>query len=826
MLPDWWDELATDLRYALRGLRLKPAFAAGVVLTLGLGIGANAVMFGIVDRLLLRGPAYLPDPDAVHRVYFVQTMNGQERTTSSTSYRRYLDLAGSTHSFSQVVAVLPFRVAVGAGRETRETLVQLVSPSFWRLFDAVPATGRYFRPDEDELPAGTAVAVVSYGYWRSRLGARTDLRHARIRVGTRDFEVVGVAPRGFTGVGLEEPAAFLPFVAGTDQTGGAMSADLAVGYGWAWLEVLARRKPGVTVAAAAADLTRAFQLSWESERAARPAVPPAPLARPHALAAPLLRDRGPLQSDDARVATWLIGVAAIVLLIACANVGNLLLARAFGRRREIAVRLALGISRGRLVRQLLTESALLAALGGALGLAIAHGGGGALRAMLLPGAEWSGALADPRVVAFAFAAALGAGILAGLAPALYAARADVASALRAGARGGASHHSRMRTVLLVAQIALSVVLLIGAGLFVNSMHRVHTLRLGFDPAHLLHVQLEMRGEILAPEQEEQLRERLVAQARTIPGVDGAVRTLNVPFRRTMTKELFIDGIDSVSRLGPFDLQAVSPGYFETVGTRIRRGRPIAEEDRAGAPPVILVSQSMARLLWPGKDPLGQCVRILNPGAPCRTVVGVVEDIRGRSLRDDQGLAYYLALAQFGNGGGLFVRAHGEATLAVERVRGALQAVMPGMSYVTVTPFAGILEPRMRSFALGATMFTIFGILALVVAAIGLYSVVAYGVAQRMHELGVRVALGARTADVIRLIVGESLGLVAVAAAIGVGGALAGGFWVAPLLFDTSPRDPGILGGVSLGLLVIGAAASLVPAVRAGRADPNLALRSE
>ena len=824
----WIEGSVADLRYALRRLRLAPGFTTGVVLTLGLGIGANAAMFGIVDRLLFRAPAYLATPAAVHRVYFAETDGGAEHAMTATSYRRYLDLARWTTSFDVVAAVLPFHVAVGMRGDARELPVQLVSSSFWRLFDATPAAGRFFGIEADVLPSGSAVAVLSYDFWHINFGGRRDIVGAPVRIGKRDFTVVGVAPKGFIGTSAEPPVAYLPFAPGTDETGGTPSTTLATGYGWAWLDIIVRRKPGLSVEIASADLTRAFQQSSEAERAETPRLAAAAVAHSRAMAAPLLRDRGPLVSDDAKLATWLLGVAAIVLLIACANVGNLLLARGLDRRRDTAVRLALGTSRGRILRQALMESALLAAIGGALGLAIAQGGGRALHAALVADGEWTGAIADPRVLGVTALATFAAAMLSGIVPALHAIRrTDVASQLRGGSRQGAFRRSRLSAMLLVMQVALSVMLLAAAGWFVVSVHRVRGLRMGFEPARVLYVRLEMRGESLEPDESAQLRERLLARARGLVGIEAAARTLNVPFRRTMTKNLFVAGIDSVARLGRFDLQAVSPGYFHTMGTRILAGRPIGDEDRAGGPPVIVVSRSMARALWPGRDALGQCVNVLRETASCRTVVGIAEDIRGRSLRDDSGLAYYLSLDQFAPGdGGLFVRTRGDASLRAEQVRHELQALMRGDSYVVVTPFAEILAPSMRPFDLAATMFTTFGTLALVVAAIGLYSVVAFAIARRAHELGVRIALGARRPDVLRLVLGESLRMATAAVAIGIVGALAAGRWIAPLLFDTSPSDPRVLGAVAAGLIVIAASASLVPALRASRVDPNVALRTE
>jgi predicted permease len=826
---EWWSALFQDLRYAARGLRLKPGFTAGVVLTLGLGIGANATMFGIVDRLLFRPPAYLVRPDEVHRVYFIRTFDGKEFPTSNTSYKRYHDLTTMTSQFSALALFFAPKTAVGTGDDARELTVQGVSASFWSFFDARPVIGRFFTADEDQLPAGTNVVVLAYAYWRTQFGARRDVIGTRLTIGHAVYAIIGVAPKGFMGVDQEMPVAFIPASAAiADQGGGPNNVNLADTYGWQWPEVLVRRRPNASAAAATADLTRAYQRSYEAQIIAQPHSAPAAIAKPHAVAGPVLKQRGPRQEDATKVAIWLIGVAAIVLVIACANVGNLLLARAFGRRREIAVRLALGISRSRLLAQLLTESVLLALLGAAAGIAIAQWGGGVLRATLLPDVSWTSTIADPRVLGFAAAVALAAGILAGLAPVVQARRVDVASALKAGVREGTYHRSRLRSALLVTQGALSVVLLVGAGLFVRSFRSVRHVPLGYDAGRLLSVSLQMRGVKLTKVEAARLRQGLVDRAMTVPGVERAARTLTTPFWNTWSWPLVVPGLDTaITNRLDLSLQAASPGYFETMGTHLLQGRAIGAEDGAGAPLAMVVSRSLAKALWPDRDPLGQCAKIGADTVPCHTVVGVVEDVKHSGFRDDPGLNYYLSSAQWRPEiGGLTIRARGDPVQLTETVRHALQTLMPAPAYVTVTPLAEIVAPNMRQWELGATMFSIFGGLALLVAAVGLYSVVAYGVAQRTHELGVRVALGAQTRDVVRLVLGEGLRLAAIAVAIGTIIAMVAGRWVAPLLFDTSPRDPAILAGVAALLVAISAAASFLPALRAARVDPNIALRAD
>ena len=826
---EWWSGLGQDLRYALRGLRLKPGFTLGVMLTLGLGIGANATMFGIVDRLMFRAPAFLPRAEEVSRLYFVRTFDGKETASASTSYRRFRDVTELTSSFSVVAAVFPPQLAIGTGDEASELPVQAVSASFWRLFDAPPAAGRYFGDDEDQAPIGACVTVLGYAFWRTRFGGRAGAIGQRLRIGKNEYTIIGVAPRGFAGVGLRLPAAFIPITAGLDENfmDGGGRRSLLETYGWTWPNVVVRRKPGVSLAQATADLDHADLESYRRQRVEQPGAAPDSVRHPHVLAAPVQFERGPRQSADAKVALWLVGVSVIVLIVACANVGNLLLARAFSRRREIAVRLALGISRSRLAAQLLAESLLLALSGAVAGLAVAQWGGNALRATLLPNVTWTSAASDRRVLAFTLIAALATGILAGLAPIVFAARSDVAGALKSGTREGTYHRSRLRTALLVLQGGLSVVLLVGAGLFVRSFRNARETRLGFDVDRLLNVNVEMRGVRQSGTEAAELRQKLADEAAALPGVEHAARALTVPFSSSWSLELEVAGLDTafLNRY-TFQLQAATPGYLETMGTRLLRGRSIEPTDQAGSEPVIVVSQSMANLLWPGKDALGQCARVGTENPACRTVVGIAEDIR-LDLSDDSTFTYYMPASQFQPAlGGIMVRTRGDAESQVPAVRRALQALMPSPAYVTVTPFTAIIATDVRQWRLGATMFTVFGVLALVVAAVGLYSVIAYGVAQRTHELGVRVALGARAADVLRLVLGEGLRLALVAVALGLAAAALTAKFIAPLLYRTSARDPLILGGVGAVMIGIAVMASLLPALRAARVDPNVALRAD
>jgi putative ABC transport system permease protein len=824
-----FDNLTQDLKYAIRGLRTKPGFAIAVVSTLGLGIGANAAMFGIVDRLLFRPPPLLRDAETTHRVYVSQTFRGERRTHEVGRYARYTDLTKWTRSFSRTAGHARRDLAVGVGDAAREMSIGIVSASFFGFFDARPALGRYFTAAEDAPPAGAPVAVLSHAMWQTAYGGRRDVLGSTIQIGPTIYTIIGVAAPAFVGLWPDRPpAAFIPITSYAAGTGFQVkNVTWWQTYSWGWMSMIAQRKPGVSLSAANADLTNAMLQSYEAQRGEQRNFPPANIGRPSAMAAPILAERGPNASKVTKVATWIGGVSVIVLLIACANVANLLLARALRRRREIALRLALGVTRGRLLSQLLTESVLLALLGGVAGILVAHFAGAVLRASLLERSEAASGVRDPRTVLFAAVAALAVGLITGLAPLLQARRADLTADLKAGSREGTYHRSRARIALLVVQGALSVVLLVGAGLFVRSLRNVQSLRLGYDVDAVLLVNLTMRGVKVDSAATVALRERLLESAKQIPGVVNASRQTAVPFWSTWSMGLYVKGIDSVGRLGQFDLNAVSPEYFATLGTRIVRGRGISDQDTPNAPLVAVVSESMARALWPGKDAIGQCMKVSADTVPCTYVVGIAENIKEQSLDADPGYYYYLSIRQFRpHLGGLFVRARGDATKLQEAVRRRLQREMPGASYVTITPFSEIVGSQKRSWHLGATMFVAFGVLAMVLAAVGLYSVLAYNVAQRTHELGVRRALGAQVADVVRLVVTDGLRIAAVGVALGAGAAFWAGKWVQPLLFNVSSKDPAVFGVVAATLVAVAVVASWIPALRASRVDPNVALRTE
>jgi predicted permease len=823
------ESLALDVRYAIRGLRARPAFAFGVALTLALGIGANAAMFGIVDRLLLRSPAYVTDVGRVHRVYFAQVYRGAESAQRYMSIGEYLDLMRETSSFQTMAAWATQRRPVGDGVSTKELFVSGGSAAYFDLFDARPVLGRGFTASEDRLPTGTPVAVLGYTYWQVAFGGSRDVVGQTLRVGATPFTIVGVAPKDFTGMDSDVvPAVYVPLSAFAWDS---RPEDHVADYHWHFLQLVAKRKLDVAVAAATDDLSAALNRSWikrgrsDADRVA---------SKPRAILGPLQVERGPLARPDSQVAAWVGGVAAIVLLIACANVASLLLARAVTRGREIAMRLALGVSFARLTRQLFVEGALLASVGGAGALLVAQGIGALVSARMLSADAPPPALADPRTVAIILLTTALAAIIVGVTPVLYARRTNLVQALGGGNRHTDTRASRARAWLLAAQLSLSVALLIGAGLFVRSFQQARGLHLGYDVDPIVVVSEHRRGPQSSPgEAWHGVEARLTEAAARLPGAVAASPATSVPFWGFEGRGLSTDAksADDTDALGNFLLQASTPDYFRTMGTRIVRGRGLAPTDRADSPQVVVVSDAMGKALWSGQDPIGRCLYIhggSNRG-PCRTVVGVAEDAHAQALEDLREFMYYVPIAQYPQidpTGTVLVRVSGHAQDFVETVRLGLQPLMPGDGYVTVVPFSDMLAAPMRSWRLGATMFVAFGVLALIVASVGLYSVVAYGVAQRTREIAIRLALGATRQSVLSLVLRGGLKPVVASVATGCAVALAAARWMAPLLFHVSPRDPFVYAVVTGALIVVAVIAMCLPARAATRVDPNSVLRAE
>jgi len=450
---------------------------------------------------------------------------------------------------------------------------------------------------------------------------------------------------------------------------------------------------------------------------------------------------------------------------------------------------------------------------------------GVLMRTSVSSATW---LPDARVLIAAFGLTVLAGVLLGLVPGVLLERGDISRTLRGGARAGRPADSRLRSGLLVAQAALSVILLVGAALFVRSLEAVNTMRMGYDADRVLHVTRVIRGPWPGEEAVKALRETLLTTARSLPGVESVAWVSSAPFISTSNTDLFVEGIESTRALGAFTYQATTADYFKTMGTRILRGRGLTDDDRKDAPNVAVVSESMARVLWPRRDAIGQCMRVFAESAPCTTIVGIAEDMVQRDIAGSERYHYYMPIEQFTrtSGNGMVLRLTGDPDREAESIRKALQRVIPGDSYVVTRPLSGIVEDATRSWRMGATMFMGFGSLALVVAAVGLYGAISYRVNGQAREMGVRVALGAQRRDLMRLIVGHAARIGLSGVAVGTLIALAASRWIQPLLFRQSAVDPAVYATVAVAMVAVAVAASALPALRASNADPNSALRSE
>lgn len=810
----WFDIVRQDVGYTLRGMRRSPGFTIGVATTVALGVGANTTMFGVIDRILLTPPPHIVKPSEIKRLYVQRVFLSRTYISASLTYPDVQDWVNS-EVFAGVGTFAPRQLTLGRGTAAAQVRATFASASFFTVLGARPAFGRNMLP-EDDVVGAEGVALLGYEFWQRHFDGDEEVLGRVLSVGPSTVTVVGVLPKGFSGVDLAPVDVWLPLHQLTSIARGQTSR------GSYFLNAVVRVRDENRVIAAGAEATRVHRLARLDNASYDPEAT--------VILAPLQAANGPRATDESQVARWLGAVAAIVLVIACANVANLLLARGTAKRREIAVRLSLGAGRARLVAQLLIESVVFAGMGGLGALAVAHWGTQLVGSLILPGAGWTDVVANPRVLAFTAIASVLTGLVAGVVPAIQSSRAVVTEALKESARGGSLRRSQMRSGFLVAQASLAVVLLVGAGLFVRSLSAIRAVDLGFDLEGVALVMLETApGEPLEPI--ERAYERAIERIELLPGVLSAGLTSAAPFRNSVSERLRVPGRDSIPRLpsgGPY-FYAVSSGFLSTLDLQIAHGRGIQSRDVAGAPPVAVVNQSMARHIWPGEDPIGQCLLIGRGDPDCTQVIGVVEDSRRQLVLEEVELMYYLSRDQRvvqERTRGLVVRAALPMETMVPMLRQEIFSAAPNLRFVAVLPYEEIINPQYAAWRLGATMFSLFGVLAVVVAAVGLYAVLAFEIAQRAHEFGVRSALGAAPRRLVRMVVQHSVGLTMTGVAVGVSIAWLTARFVEPLLYATSPHDPSVFTVVAATLLFVALAASVVPALRATRVDPAAALRTE
>lgn len=815
-----------DVRYAIRALLRSPAFAITVVLTFALGIGANAAMFGIIDRVLLRGPDHVVAPDRVMRLYItnLHEVSGPQ-TSADFGYVSYAVLRDQARTLERVAAYTSTRFAtLGEGAQSQSVNVAYATWDFFRLVGARPELGRFFSSDEDRPPTGERVVVLGHDLWQRTFRGDSSVLGTTARLFGISHAIVGIAPRGLTGVELQPVDAWIPMSRMNPAT------DWPTTWNGQWLQIVGRLKPGVTADAASVEATELHRRHYSGFRTAT--------AEDRLSFLPISRNTSGREPTEASVARWLAGVSLIVLLIACANVTNLLLARAARRQREIAVRLAIGISRWRLVRLLLAESSVLALAGLAVGILLADWGAPIIRSLLLPDVAWSTAV-DGRVLVAAATLTVVAGGLVGLLPALQTRRLDLTNSLKAGTHQSGAPGTRLRALLLFAQCALSMVLLVGAGLFVKSLTKVRDLNLGFQPDRVLSTSIawpNLGGLPWEQFEAEQARrrtflERALDRLRLTPGAQHSALAVGTPFSGdAYGASLWVPGYETIPQLGDGRsyISAVTHGYFETTGMRLLQGRVFTAGDRAGSERVTIVNETMAKALWPNEHPLEKCLQIFSREVSCARVVGVVADARRQALREPPAMQYYVPFGQEMSIAGpvLLVRPVGNVRDFVPILHRVLREIDPNLGLIRTKTMQEDIDPLVRPWRVGAILFGLFAALALVVAAIGLYSVVTYGVSQRTQEFGVRLALGATSQGILSLVLVGGIvvtlgGLIAGAAL-----SLVAGHFIGQVLFETSPRDPIVFATAMLVLLGVAVVACLVPARRATRVDPMIALRYE
>jgi len=810
-----------DLRYASRMFRRNPVITATAVLSLAIGIGAATTIFTVADGLLFRAPAGVSDPGRLVDVGRSQDASGFD----TNSYPNFLDVRERSTAFSGMYAypIEPETVTLRIGRgEPLLAHAGAVSADYFRVLGAHPALGRFFNVDDGEEPGRPELVVLGHRLFADRFGSDPAVVGKTISVNGVALAVAGVAEPDFQGTTLLVPDLWYPLTIAPRVTP-RLGAGILGSRASAWLLIGARLKPGVTLARARAELGsigKSLARQFPTDNAGRGLVAERSTRFPG--------NTSPL----ARFVALLAAIVGAVLAVACANVGGVLLARAAARRREVAVRLAIGARRGRLVRQFLTESGLLFAAGGAGGLLLARALLGLVRGLLptLPVPVGVPLALDPRVIAFAAALSMASSILAGLAPALHASRGDVAGALKAGA--GGSPRLRLRNAFVVGQVALSLLLLVAAGLFFRALRRAAAVDPGFDPAGVdlgaFDLSAAAGGEIGG----RAAGERILQDVRGFPGVESASLTAVVPLSGTglgLGRLTAPGGGNLSGRAIPFDWDVVETGYFRTLRIPLVAGRDFIEGDRAGAPDVAIINETAARRIWPDGSALGKTLLQDDapPGAPpsvrALTIVGVARDGKYRSLDEPSRPFIWVPFRQqYLPRVTVVVRGHGG-----RRVAGALRAAAgPELPLLRVQRFedsvsAALLPQRIAGGAAGA-----LGLVGLLLAAIGVYGVTAYAVTRQAREIAIRIALGAAPRGVVRMVLGKSLALAATGIAIGLALAGAAGGLVKALLFGVPPLDPGTFGTVAALFLLVAGAASAAPAVRAAGIRPLEALRSE
>jgi putative ABC transport system permease protein len=822
-----------DIRYAIRTMLRSPGFTAVAVLSLALGIGANTSIFSVINAVLLRSLPY-KNPDQLAMVFIEREQPGKGKESSDVwSYPKFEALRDASQAFEQIAVVSNQNFPLTDTDSPERLNAEMVSASYFPMLGVEAVQGRTFTPEEDKTPGANPVALLSHKLWQRRYGADPNVIGQMISLNKVPLEIVGVLPESFTGQkGTTE--VWVPVMMAPQLT---FARRLQARFAH-WTQVIARVKPGVTLAQAQGEM----EAVAAKVREAIPTPPDMAAGMPpESIKLVALKEA---KLDPAIRESFLILFVAVglVLLIACVNIANLLLAKSVSRRKEIAIRLALGATRGRLVRQLLTESVFLALFGGILGLLIALWGiefltafkpaAGTQNTSYIQMLDFSKAMIDSQVLAFTLLLSVVTGILFGLLPAIQASRPDVSHALKEGAGDGGNKRSRpgrfsRRNILVVTEIALALVLLVGAGLMIKSFARLQAIRTGFDPDNLM----TMRVELPRYKQEAAVafNEQLLARVAALPGVEAATVASSTPLSSNSAKTIMKVKGNEEGEMNVVGLHSVGPDYFKALRIPLMRGRAFTDTDRDKAPRVAIINETAARKFWPDGDPIGKqlWVGVGWGEKEFGEVVGVVSDVKYGKVEEVFEPEVYLPYLQPTEPASfVIVRTANEPEQIVPALRKEIAALDKN------APIYDVMTMRQRgSEATSRTRFSalvlgIFATLALILSAVGIYGVMAYAVSGRTREIGIRMALGASHRNVLGLVMRDAVLLTAAGLALGLAGAFAATRVLASQLYGVETTDAATFAVVSLLLASVALAASYVPARRATRVDPMVALRYE
>jgi len=816
------ETLFKDVRYGVRMLLKSPGFTIVAVLSLALGIGANTAVFSSISSFLF-APLPVADPS---RLVALSTADSKNPGPLPTSHLNYIDYRDKNEVFS---GILGYSFALvnysGGSGESKQLFAEVVSGNYFDVLEVKAVSGRTFLPDEDKTPDTNPVVVISYASWKRDFGGDPELVGKMISLNRHDYAVVGIAPKDFTGTDLGGgPDMWVPMM---------MHAQIQPVIQWynqrrgLFLSMIGRLKPGVTVEQAQSSMSALgsqLEQEYRNDNEGR-----------NVKLVPLLTARlDPGGDGEAlKISGALMGVALIVLLIACANVTNLLLARGTRRAREVAIRLAIGASRGRLIRQLMTESLVLSAIGGVAGFLVAFWSKDLLRAFVPfgggPNDPASGL--DPRALVFAIVVAAVSGVLFGLAPALQASKPDLVPTLKGEITVAAAPRGlrfNLRKALVVVQVALSLFALITAGLFVRSLQKAQAVNPGFNTENMLLMAFDLGREGYNEDQGRNFHRQLVEGVGAITGVRSIAIARDRPFGGGFQRSVFIEGQEPGPGGRGVLVQTNNIGlkFFDTMGIAMLKGRDFTEQDSATSPKVLIINEAMAERFWPGADPIGKRLKLFGD-QDYREVVAVVRDTKYNSLTERRRPFMYIPLLQeYAGQFNLHVRTDSDPKTVVAAVRETVQGIDSRLAALNIQTLSERIDNSLGGERRQATLVGTFGMLALVLAAVGLYGVMAYSVAQRTREIGIRMALGAQRKHVLSLVLKQGVTLVSAGVVLGLGAAFAATRLLATLLFGISALDPVAFAGTSVLLIVVALVASYIPARRATRVDPLIALRYE